>query len=133
MDSLFTLVTAVEEEKFTDSKEDILKFLKIIGVDTRFVSLTDNKIYINNLRFSKFSRTREKTFYNQYPEIRVVRSSLFMKICSKTSKVLAGSLYPGVRLYIQVQFNDVSLFPFSIDKRKAFFQCSINRQSVNKY
>lgn len=115
MDSLFNLVTAVEEEKFTDSKEDILKFLKIIGVDTRFISLTDNKIYINNLRFSKFSRTREKTFYNQYPEIRVVRSSLFMKICSKTSKVLAGSLYPGVRLYIPEgnEFLKIVLEPYT--------------------
>lgn len=100
MDSLFSLVNAKEEEKFTDSKEDILKFLKIIGVDTRFISLTDNRIYINNLRFSKFSRTREATFYKQYPEMKVVRSSLFMKICSKTSKVLADSLYPGVRLHI---------------------------------
>ena len=115
MDSLFTLVTAVEEEKFTDSKEDILKFLKIIGVDTRFVSLTDNKIYINNLRFSKFSRSREKTFYNQYPEIRVVRSSLFMKICSKTSKVLSASLYPGVRLHIpdDNEFLKIVLEPYT--------------------
>ena len=67
----------------------MLKFLKIIGVDTRFISYTPNKIYINNLRFSKFSRKREETFKKQYSEIDIVRSSLFQKICSKTSKTLS--------------------------------------------
>ncbi|MDO5847967.1 MAG: ATPase [Methanobrevibacter sp.] len=90
MDLIFDFVNMEEEEKFGDSKEDVLKFLKIIGVDTRFVSYTQNKIYINNLRFSKFSRKRENTFYNQYDDIEIVRSSLFQKICSKSSKVLAN-------------------------------------------
>ena len=89
MDLIFDFVNINEEEKFTDSKEDVLKFLKIIGVDTRFISYTPSKIYINNLRFSKFSRKRESTFYNQYPNIKIVRSSLFQKICLKSSKVLA--------------------------------------------
>ncbi|MBR1611615.1 MAG: ATPase, partial [Methanobrevibacter sp.] len=56
-----------EKEEFTSSKKDVLKFLKIIGVDTRYISYTPEKIYINNLRFSKFSRTREATFKKQYP------------------------------------------------------------------
>ena len=72
-----------DEEEFSSSKKYVLKFLKIIGVDTRFISYTPEKIYINNLRFSKFSRTREKTFKKQYPDIGVVRNSLFQKICSK--------------------------------------------------
>ena len=72
--------------------------MKIIGVDTRFVSYTPDKIYINNLRFSKFSRTREKTFNNQYPEIEVVRNKLFQKICSKSSKVLSMELKPNTRI-----------------------------------
>lgn len=84
------MVSNNEDESFTDSKKDILKFLKIIGVDSRFVSYTPSKLYINNLRFSKFSRKREKTFYHQYPQIEVVRSSLFQKICSKSSKILAN-------------------------------------------
>lgn len=87
-----------DEEKFTSSKKDVLKYLKIIGVDTRFVSYTPDKIYINNLRFSKFSRTREKTFNNQYPEIEVVRNKLFQKICSKSSKVLSMELKPNTRI-----------------------------------
>ncbi len=84
-----------EEEKFSDSKKDVLKFLKIIGVDTRFISYTPEKIYINNLRFSKFSRTREKTFNKQYPAIEVVRSSLFQKICSKSAKILTLEIKPN--------------------------------------
>ena len=90
MDFIFDVSgLTTEEDDFTDSKKDVLKYLKIIGVDTRFVSYTPQKIYINNLRFSKFSRTREATFNKQYPEIEVVRNKLFQKICSKSSKHLA--------------------------------------------
>lgn len=78
-----------EEESFNDSKKDVLKYLKIIGVDTRFISYTPSKIYINNLRFSKFSRKRQETFNRQYPNIKVVRNSLFQKICSKSAKALS--------------------------------------------
>ena len=84
-----------EKEEFSNSKKDVLKFLKIIGVDSRFVSYTPEKIYINNLRFSKFSRKRQSTFNKQYPEIEVVRSSLFQKICSKSSKHLALEIQPN--------------------------------------
>ena len=87
-----------EKEEFTSSKRDVLKFLKIIGVDTRYISYTPEKIYINNLRFSKFSRTREATFKKQYPEIDVVRNKLFQKICSKASKVLSEEIRPNSRI-----------------------------------
>lgn len=89
---------ASEEDKFSSSKKDVLKYLKIIGVDTRYISYTPEKIYINNLRFSKFSRTREKTFNNQYPEIEVVRNKLFQKICAKSSKVLSLEIKPNSRI-----------------------------------
>nr|WP_295000063.1 ATPase [uncultured Methanobrevibacter sp.] len=99
MDLMFDISNLTgEEEKFTSSKKDVLKYLKIIGVDTRFISYTPEKIYINNLRFSKFSRTREKTFNNQYPEIEVVRNKLFQKICSKSSKMLSLELKPNTRI-----------------------------------
>ena len=99
MDLMFNISNlASEEEKFTSSKKDVLKYLKIIGVDTRFISYTPDKIYINNLRFSKFSRTREKTFNNQYPDIEVVRNKLFQKICSKSSKVLSEEMEPNTRI-----------------------------------
>ena len=72
-----------------------MKYLKIIGVDTRFISYTPQKIYINSLRFSKFSRTREKTFYKQYPDIEIVRNTLFQKICSKSAKLLTLEIKPN--------------------------------------
>ncbi len=89
-----------EKEEFTSSKKDVLRFLKIIGVDTRFISYTPEKIYINNLRFSKFSRTREKTFKKQYPEIEVVRNSLFQKICSKSAKNLTLEIEPNSSILV---------------------------------
>ena len=90
MDFIFDVSNlASEEEVFSSSKKDVLKYLKIIGVDTRFISYTPEKIYINNLRFSKFSRKRQETFNHQYPDIEVVRNSLFQKICSKAAKSLA--------------------------------------------
>ena len=56
MDFIFDISSiTTEEDNFTDSKKDVMKYLKIIGVDSRFVSYTHQKIYINNLRLSKFS------------------------------------------------------------------------------
>lgn len=101
------MVSNNEDESFTDSKKDILKFLKIIGVDSRFVSYTPSKLYINNLRFSKFSRKREKTFYHQYPQIEVVRSILFQKICSKSSKILAN-IKPNSKILISDEDNSLN-------------------------
>ena len=101
------MVANNEEESFTDSKKDVLKFLKIIGVDSRFVSYTPSKLYINNLRFSKFSRKREKTFYHQYPQIKVVRSTLFQKICSKSSKILAN-IKPNSKILISDEDNSLN-------------------------
>lgn len=87
-----------DDDEFSSSKKDVLKYLKIIGVDTRYISYTPEKIYINNLRFSKFSRTREATFNRQYPEIEVVRNKLFQKICAKSSKHLALEAKPNSRV-----------------------------------
>ncbi|WP_406535313.1 ATPase [Methanobrevibacter sp.] len=98
MDLMFNVSGLTEKEEFTTSKKDVLKYLKIIGVDSRFISYTPQKIYINNLRFSKFSRTREATFNKQYPEIEVVRNKLFQKICSKSSKVLSLEIKPNSRI-----------------------------------
>jgi len=65
---------------------------------SRFISYTPEKIYINNLRFSKFSRKREATFNKQYPEIEVVRNKLFQKICSKSSRHLALEIEPNSKI-----------------------------------
>lgn len=99
MDLMFDIsAMAGDEDKFGSSKRDVLKYLKIIGVDTRFISYTPDKIYINNLRFSKFSRAREATFNRQYGEIEVVRNKLFQKICAKSSKVLSDEIMPNSRI-----------------------------------
>lgn len=99
MDFLFDISgLATDEEDFSTSKKDVLKYLKIIGVDTRFISYTPDRIYINNLRFSRFSRKKEATFNRQYPEIEVVRNKLFQKICAKSSKHLALEIEPNSRI-----------------------------------
>lgn len=99
MDLMFNISgLANDEEEFSTSKRDVLKFLKIIGVDSRFISYTPEKVYINNLRFSKFSRNREATFNKQYPEIEVVRNKLFQKICSRSSRHLALEIEPNSRI-----------------------------------
>ncbi len=113
MDFIFDFIPSQEEESFNNSKKDVLKFLKIIGVDTRFISYTDNKIYINNLRFSKFSRKREKTFKNQYSNIEVIRSTLFQKICSKSSKVLSA-VKPGDRILLSSEKSPLNDLMFVI-------------------
>ena len=101
MDLIFNISDSNnQKEEFTTSKRDVLKFLKIIGVDTRFISYTPNRIYINNLRFSKFSRTREETFKKQYAEIEVVRNSLFQKICTKSSRTLALQIKPNSKILV---------------------------------
>ena len=99
MDLMFNMAAlAPQEEEFNSSKKDVLKYLKIIGVDTRYISYTPEKIYINNLRFSKFSRKRQATFNRQYPEIEVVRNKLFQKICSKSARHLALEAKPNSRI-----------------------------------
>ncbi|MDL2246154.1 ATPase [Methanobrevibacter sp. OttesenSCG-928-K11] len=112
MDFIFDIVP--ENESFKESKKDILKFLKAIGVDTRFISYTSSKIYINNLRFSKFSRTKEKTFKKHYPNIEVLRSSLFQKICSKSSKVLANHIKPKQKILLPNKDDSINNLLFII-------------------
>ena len=101
MDLMFDISgLASDEDEFSTSKKDVLKFLKIIGVDTRFISYTPQKIYINSLRFSRFSRTREQTFNKQYPDIKVVRNTLFQKICSKSAKNLTLEIKPNSTILV---------------------------------
>ena len=95
-----------EPEQYEEVNERY-EFLKKIGVDSRFVSFYQKdsidhnapiddtvKLYIENLRFSKFSKTRTVLFNKYYPDIEVVRSSLFQKICARASKTLANGLNP---------------------------------------
>ena len=113
MDFIANFASKNPEEEFLSSKEEILKVLKRIGVDTRFVSYFEDedgsiKLYIENLRFSKFSRNRNAVFNKYYPDIEVVRSSLFQKISARSSKTLADCLHPRDRLLIPPIEDDYS-------------------------
>lgn len=83
-----------------NKKKEVLKLLKNIGIDTRFISYTKAEIYINDQRFSKFSKKRQETFKKYYPEIDIVSSSIFQKICIRASKVLSEELYPKDKILL---------------------------------
>ena len=117
-DFLSNFVLEKKDADLSDSKGDVLKYLKRIGVDTRFVSYFDDdgetKLYIENLRFSRFSRKRTETFNKQYPNIEVIRSSLFQKISTRASKTLAESLNPKENILIPKIDNDYTKFLYIV-------------------
>lgn len=78
----------------------IIKSLNKIGVDTRYISLYEDCIYINNLKFSKFSRKKEDEFNQLYPNIHVIRSKLFQKICVRVSRTIKNQIKPRDEIYI---------------------------------
>ena len=90
-----------------NKKKEVLKLLKTIGIDTRFISYTDEAIYINDQRFSKFSKKRQETFKKYYPEMEVISSSLLQKICIRASKVLSNELCPKDKILIFKPKNDI--------------------------
>jgi hypothetical protein len=73
---------------------ELARFLQKIGVDSRFVSILDNMIVVNNLRYSRFSRTRQDIFCHKFPEIKVIRSKLFQRIATRASRNLKVGLGP---------------------------------------
>ena len=79
---------------------DLIKFLQKIGVDTRFVSIIDSKIYINNLKVSRFSRKKEELFKKSFPEVEVIRSKIFQKICMRASRNLAHCIQPREKIFL---------------------------------
>lgn len=77
-----------------------LKFLGKIGVDTRFLSFYGTNIFINNQRFSRFTRQRQEQFLRNYSEFIIHKSGLFQKICTRVSRVLASSIEPRERILV---------------------------------
>jgi len=90
---------------------DMVKFLQKKGVDTRFVSVMENEIFINNLKLSRFLRKKEEEFLNVYPEVKVVRSKIFQKICTRASRYLAHVICPKEKIFL-VKKDD--LFNFAL-------------------
>lgn len=84
-----------------EDKRKIIKTLNKLGVDTRFISLYEGDIYINNLKFSRFSRKKEEEFHQLYPEMNVIRSKLFQKMCIKVSRTIKNQIRPRDTLYIR--------------------------------
>lgn len=80
--------------------KDLVRFLQKIGVDTRFVSITSSKIHINNLKFSRFSRKKEELFKKNFPEVDVIRSKIFQKICMRASRNLAHCIRPKEKIFL---------------------------------
>ena len=80
--------------------KEIVRSLQKIGVDTRFVSIIDKSVLINNLKFSRFSRKKEELFKKSFPEIDVVRSKIFQKICMRASRNLAHCIRPKEKIFL---------------------------------
>lgn len=80
--------------------KNLVKFLQKTGIDTRFVSILENKVFINNLKFSRFSRKKEEEFLNEYPQMEVIRSKIFQKICTRASRNLAHIIRPKEKIFL---------------------------------
>jgi hypothetical protein len=80
---------------------DVVQFLQRIGVDTRFISVIDNHLFVNNQRFSRFSNKRQETFLRKFPSFTISRSKVFQRICTRASRVLANTINPGERIFIR--------------------------------
>jgi hypothetical protein len=89
-------------------KQEVVRFLQKNGVETRFVSIIDEKIYINNLKLSRFSRKREEIFLEHFPNFEVKRSKMFQKICTRASRVLKNALKPHDKIIVANPSNCVN-------------------------
>jgi len=82
------------------AKQEVVRFLQKNGVETRFVSVVGERVYINNLKLSRFSRHREMLFLEQFPNFEVKRSKVFQRICTRASRVLKDALTPRDRILL---------------------------------
>lgn len=80
--------------------KELARLLQKIGVDSRFVSILDDRIVVNNLRYSRFSRNREEIFNHKFPEITVIRSKMFQRIATRASRNLKAELKPKDRVAV---------------------------------
>ncbi|MGF7118089.1 ATPase [Methanobacterium oryzae] len=80
--------------------KEIANSLQKIGIDTRFVSIIDNSVLINNLKFSRFSRKKEELFKKSFPEMDVIRSKIFQKICMRASRNIAHCIQPKKKIFL---------------------------------
>ena len=98
--------------KSEPTNKELTKFLQIIGVDTRFVSIVGRHIFVNNQRFSRFSSKRQETFIKKFPNYSITKSKIFQKICTRASRILANTLKPGEKIFI---YDDDKCSKFILD------------------
>jgi len=125
--------------KITKKKKEALKLLKNIGIDTRFISYAENTIYINDQRFSKFSKKRQETFKKYYPEMKIISSSAFQKICIRASKVLSEELSPKDKILLLKPENSndnllkIVLEPYSRKYGVSIIESEIKSTEIDLY
>lgn len=95
-------------------KQEVVRFLQKNGVETRFISIVDEKVYINNLKLSRFSRKKEEIFLEEFPNFEVRRSKVFQKICSRASRVLKNALSPHDRIILSNPSNCANLALYTV-------------------
>ena len=95
-------------------KQDVVRSLQKNGVETRFVSIVDERVYVNNLKLSRFSRKKEEIFLEEFTNFEVKRSNVFQKICSRASRVLKNVLSPHDRIILFNPSNCVGLAMYTV-------------------
>ena len=95
-------------------KQEVVRFLQKSGVETRFVSIVDEKVYVNNLKLSRFSRKKEEIFLEEFTNFEVRRSKVFQKICSRASRVLKNSLSPHDKIILSNPSNCANLALYTV-------------------
>lgn len=77
----------------TPKEKEIIKALNKVGVDTRYISLYNNNIYINNLKFSKILKKKGRKVSNRLPgkkslPFNIISENLHKSItnCKKSDK-----------------------------------------------
>lgn len=95
-------------------KQNMIRFLQKNGVETRFVSIVKDKVYINNLKLSRFSRKKEELFLENFPNFEVRRSKVFQRICTRASRVLKNALSPHDRIFLIGPENCVNLTLYAV-------------------
>lgn len=110
----FTITIPIGRIQNMIIKQNVIRFLQKNGVETRFVSIVDDKVYINNLKLSRFSRKKEELFLVKFPNFEVRRSKVFQRICTRASRVLKNALSPHDRILLISRENCVNLTLYAV-------------------
>jgi tRNA(Ile)-lysidine synthase TilS/MesJ len=68
-------------------RSDISKTLKDLGVDSRFVTIREDAVLVNNAGLARFSAKKQRRFEEE-TGVRVGRSTTFTAICQRVSRTI---------------------------------------------